>query len=171
MDFFDAMHTYFRGEKQIGLFLVPLGIAFIAFAAWLYRTQSGGFMWGLVVPFALIGAGAGLGGAGLAIRTDRQVAALERLYRDAPGTLVAEETPRMERVNRNWPRFKATWAVVIVAALLVLFTVKRDWVHATALALLVVCAMAMMLDTFAERRARLYTQHLEQLAQQTRAGT
>jgi hypothetical protein len=170
MDFVDAMHVYFRGEKQIGLFLVPFGLALLGFALYFVRTQSGGFMWGLVIPLALVGVGAAAGGAGLALRTDRQVAALEQKYREAPRALAAEETPRMARVNRNWPILKATWAVVILLSLALLFFVKRDWVTGLSLVLLLVCASVMMIDTFAERRARVYTEHLEVLARTTAGG-
>src|SRR5437660_9086478 len=88
MEFLDAMHTYFRGEKQVALFLVPFGFATLGLAVYLLRSQAGGFVPGMVIPLLVIGAAAGVGGVAFAIRTDRQVAALEQQYRERPRALV-----------------------------------------------------------------------------------
>lgn len=55
MTFVDVMQEYFRGEKELGVLLVVVGVGLLAGAAWAFRTQSGGFAWGLVVPLVLVG--------------------------------------------------------------------------------------------------------------------
>ncbi len=79
MPFLDVMHAYVRGERIESLYLiVPIGVAMVAFAAVTLRAERGGFAWGLAVPLE----------AGLA---------------SDPGAMVAEELPRMRKVNDNWP--------------------------------------------------------------------
>ena len=110
MDSVEAMHAYFRGEKATGITMVPLGLALVAFAVWVWRTEIGGFRWTMVVVLGLVGAGAAIGGAALALKTGPQVAALEALHERDPGAFTAAEVPRVEKVNDNWIRLKIAWA-------------------------------------------------------------
>lgn len=156
-----TMQTYFRGEKQVALFLVGFGLALVAFAAWVWRTQSGPFAWWLLVPLALAGVGAAIGGAGFAIKTDRQVAELERQLEADRAATVAAERARMEKVNANWPRLKLAWGATTLVALVLLLGVKRDWSSGLGLALMLLVAVLFCVDVFAERRAAPYTEALE----------
>jgi hypothetical protein len=163
MSFMEILLEYFRGEKQVGIALAVVGVGLLAFAGWVFRTQTGGFAWGLAVPFLLFGLAFGGGGTYLALRTDRQVADLTAKYEKDPRTLLAVEVPRMERVNANWPRVKITWTVVIGVALVLLFAVRRDWASGLGLALLAVSTILFFTDVFAERRALVYTEALGKL--------
>ena len=163
MTFLDVMHGYFRGERQIGLALVVVGLALVGFALWVWRTQSGSFATGLLVPLAIAGAGAAIGGPVLVVRTDRQVPDLQARYQADPAAMADAELARMARVNANWPRLKAGWTVLTLAALVLLMGVKRDWATGLGLALLILVAVIFTTDVFAERRALVYTAALEQL--------
>lgn len=162
MSFTDVLQEYFRGEKQTGIMLAVVGVAVLAGASWVFRTQTGGFAWGLVVPLALVGLAFGAGGTFLALRSDRQITELAAHYDRDPAALIAAEAPRMERVNANWPRIKTVWTVVIGVALVLLMAVRRDWASGLGLALLLVMTILFFTDVFAERRAILYTKALDQ---------
>ena len=149
MDYLDAMQTYVRGERGIGLAMVALGLAFVAAGFWVWRTQEGGFVWGLLVPMLIAGIGAAIGGGFLAVKTDAQVSQLESLYAHGPADLLAVEVPRMTKVNANWPRLKVAWASIMVVALGLLLFVRKDWVTGTALGLVVLMAMVLVIDVFA----------------------
>lgn len=156
-----AVHTYFRGERAIGLALVPIGLALLALAFYLWRTESGAFMASLTIPLLIVGlAGAG-GGVGLVLRTDAQVAELERLHAEDPARVVALEAPRMEKVNANWIRLKVAWTALALVALVLLMAVKRDWATGLGLALILMSALIFWVDVFAERRARVYAEALQ----------
>lgn len=163
MDFVDAMQAYFAGEKLTGIAFSCWGAVLLAGAAYLQRTQEGGFMWGIVAVLGLLGLGALVGGAFLAWKTGPQVDALVALYREDTAAFLAQELPRMQKVNANWVKLEATWTVFFVTALALLWLVKRDWATGTALGVLVLATSAMMLDVFAERRALVYTKHIEAL--------
>ena len=164
MEILEVMQGYFRGEKATGLLLVPVGLALVAFAAFVWRNEAGGFRWGLVVALGLVGAGATAGGAALAIKTGPQVAALERLYERDPRELAAAEIPRMQKVNANWLRLKIAWTVLAVIGCALALGIRSDWSDGLGAALLLTAALAMMVDTFAERRGLTYARALEGLA-------
>jgi asparagine N-glycosylation enzyme membrane subunit Stt3 len=161
MELIDVLHEYFRGEKNTGLLLVPIGALILSAAVVLWRTETGGFMWGLVAPLILLGLFATAVGTGLAIRTDTQVAELERQHREDPTAMVAAERTRMAAVNANWKRFEIAWTVIAIVAFGLFWGVERPWARGLGVALLLMAALLMLLDTFAERRADVYTRGLE----------
>ena len=161
--FLAHMQEYFRAEKGIAFAMVALGLLTLAAAFWVWRVQEGGFRTGMMITLAIVGLGMAAGGAGLAIRTDGQVSALQALLASDPAALAAQELERMARVNANWPKLKVAWvALSLVTGLLILF-VKKDWVTGVAVTLFVTVGVIMVVDVFASRRAYVYTSHLEAL--------
>jgi hypothetical protein len=160
MDLDTVMQAYFRGEKQLAWGLVALGVGLIGAAVWVWRTQSGPFAWWLLVPVAVLGVGAAVGGAAFAHKTDAQVAALTAELGARPAALVAAESARMAKVNANWPRLKLAWAVLAMAAIVLLEVVKRDWSSGLGLALMLIATTGFFIDVFAERRAVPHTEAL-----------
>ncbi len=161
MELVETMQTYFRGEKHVAFFLVGLGIVLAAFAAWVWRTQSGPFAWWLLTPLALVGVGAAIGGGVFAMKTERQVTELTAGLESDRKATVASERARMAKVNANWPRLKVAWGVITLVALVLLLGVKRDWSNGLGLALMLLMAVLFCVDVFAERRAVPYTEALE----------
>jgi len=88
MPFLDVMHSYFRGERIEALyFIVPVGMAMLAFAAVTLRAERGGFAWGLAVPLALFGLIAIGAGAAVGLRTPGQVSEIEAGYQGDPSAM------------------------------------------------------------------------------------
>ena len=165
MPFLDVMHAYFRGERIEALyFIVPIGVAMVAFAAVTLRAERGGFAWGLAVPLVLFGLFAIGIGAAVGLRTTGQVAAIEAGFQSDPGAMVAEELPRMQMVNDSWPIYIATWTTLVLIGLGLRFGLKADWAHGVGPAIILIGALGFLIDGFAERRARPYTDALEVLA-------
>lgn len=165
MPFLDVMHTYFRGERIESLyFIVPIGIAMVAFAAVTLRAERGGFAWGLAVPLVLFGIFAIGIGAAVGLRASGQVAQLEAGFQSDPGAMVGEELPRMQKVNDSWPIYIGMWTALVLVGLGLRFGLKADWAHGVGPAIILIGAMGFLIDGFAERRARPYTEALEALA-------
>lgn len=170
MDFTEIMHAYFRGEKIEALFyIVPAGLLLLGLAATALATDRGGFGWGFAVPLVLCGLLLTGVGASIGARTPAQVEALDQAYAEDSAAMVAEELPRMEAVNANWPRLVGTWAAFVVVGMVLRFALKADWAHGVGPALIIVGAFGFLIDGFAERRARPYTAALEALAATTGA--
>ena len=165
MPFLDVMHAYFRGERIEALcFIVPIGVAMLAFAAVTLRAERGGFAWGLAIPLIVFGLFAIGVGAAVGLRTAGQVAGIESGFQDNPSAMLAEEVPRMEKVNANWPMYIGMWTALVLAGLGLRFGLKADWAHGVGPALILIGAVGFLIDGFAERRARPYTESLEALA-------
>ncbi len=165
MPFLEIMHAYFRGERVESLcFIVPIGVAMLAFAAVTLRAERGGFAWGLAMPIIVFGAFAIAVGAAVGLRTAGQVSAIESKFQRDPGAMLADELPRMQKVNANWPIYIGMWTVLVLVGLGLRFGLKSDWAHGVGPALILIGAMGFLIDGFAERRARPYTKALEALA-------
>ncbi len=165
MPFLEIMHAYFRGERIESLyFIVPIGVAMVAFAALTLRAERGGFAWGLAVPLIVFGLFAIGVGAAVGLRTAGQVAGIEVGFHDDAGAMLAEELPRMQKVNENWPIYIGMWTTLVLVGLGLRFGLKADWAHGVGPALILIGAVGFLIDGFAERRARPYTEALENLA-------
>jgi len=165
MPFLELMHAYFRGERIEALcFIVPIGVAMVAFAAVTLRAERGGFAWGLAIPLLVFGLFAIGVGAAVGLRTAGQVAAIESGFQDNPGAMVADELPRMQKVNDSWPVYIGLWTTLVVVGLALRFGLRADWAHGVGPAIILIGAVGFLIDGFAERRARPYTEALQILA-------
>jgi hypothetical protein len=163
MSFLDAMDVYFRGEKTVGMAVVPVGLLLGVAAVWLIRWYGGGFGKGMGIPLAVAGAVMVIGGPLLVRTVNARGDRLTEVHGEDAAAPVVEEAARMKKVNASWPLLKTAWTVLIVVALLLLFAVRKEWVQGLALAFLVLATTVMVVDVFAERRARVYTEQLHAL--------
>ena len=169
MPFLDTLHAYFDAERSFGLFFIaPAGLALLCVAAMSWITQSGGFRWGLSLRTLAFGLLMLAGGVSLGLRTPGQVGALLSLYEASPASLLAEELPRMERVNANWPILLGVWTTMVLGGLGLRFGLHRDWAEGLGIALVLLGGVGLVIDSVSERRAEPYTAALEELAQAQR---
>lgn len=158
MDFPAVMHEYFRGERAESLFVIaPLGLLCVLFGLALLLSERSAFFVSVAVPFLVLGGALLATGAAVGLRTDGQVAALDAAYAKDPSAFVAEELPRMEKVNKNWPVYLTTWCVFAIVGLGLRFGLARDWAHGLGIALVFFGGVGLLIDGFAERRAKPYT--------------
>jgi hypothetical protein len=162
MKLLEAMTTYFQGEKIEALvFIVPIGLMSLVFGGWLLSENSGGFTRGLAIPFLVMGlVCTGVGGI-VGFRTPSQVAALQAGLATSPDETLSQERARMEKVNRAWPVYLAVWAAFGVVGLALRFATKGDFTQGLGIGLVFFCGVCLVIDGFAERRARPYTAALE----------
>ena len=93
-----------------------------------------------------------------------QVEAIESELQREPGAMLANERPRMQKVNANWPIYIEMWTSMLLVGLGLRCGLKADWAHGVGPALILIGGMGFLIDGFAERRARPYTAALEALA-------
>jgi hypothetical protein len=164
-----AMDAYFRGERLSALvFIAPIGALSIGFGAYQLSQERTGFSIGVALPFLLLGLV--LLGAGLAIgiRTPNQVGTLAALLRENVAEFLAVEVPRMQKVNAGWPTYIRTWGILIAFGVVLRFGVYRggtnmraEWALGLGAALIFFGGAGLLIDGFAERRAKPYTAALE----------
>jgi hypothetical protein len=164
MVFADAMHAYFRGEKLEAFgFILPIGMLLLAFAAVAVKVERPAFAWGVAIPCILFGLVVIGTGWVVGSRTAGQVAELDRLLADSPVALITVELPRMGRVNEAFALYVKGYLAMTVIGLGLRFALSAGWAHGLGSALILIAGLGFMIDGFAERRARVYTQALHQL--------
>jgi len=159
-DFLDVMQEYFRGEKMLAWALVGVGAGLLGFAFFIWKTQQGGFMYGLAIPLAIVGVMAATVGPFFAFHNDRIAVDIAERFAADPSEVKTTESERMTRVNANWPRLKLAWAAIGVGAMVLLLLVKQDWASGLGLALMALITILFFVDVFGERRAIPYTDAL-----------
>ena len=167
MTFLDIMYTYFRGEKlEAFWFILPIGILFIIFGVVALKAERGGFAWGIAIPCFLVGIIFIGTGAGVGFRTARQVADLERGFKEQPAQMIKKELPRMEKVNTNFRMTFFIFGAVVALGLLIHYLGGPECGRGLGAVLILAGAIGLLIDGFAERRAVPYTTALEEMALQ-----
>jgi hypothetical protein len=174
MRLLDAITLYFQGEKIEALvFILPIGLLSLVFGGWLLSEGQGGFARGVAIPFILMGLVMSVVGGVVGYRTPSQVAALEAALTapaagspatgspaagsPAAGSPALElERARMEEVNRAWSGYLVIWAAFGVIGLALRFGVRDDMWQGLGIALVFFSGVGLLVDGFAERRARVY---------------
>lgn len=162
MDVDSILRTYFSGEKSEAAWILLAGAACLLAAAWLWFAVRQPFARGLATSLLLVAAlGLGVGGS-VYLRTDRQLADLGGLHRADPAGFAAEEGTRIRRVVRDFGIYRIGYAVAVLVALACVFALGTAYGHGLAVGLLVLAALGLTIDHYAEARAFAYVQALEE---------
>ena len=163
MKLLEIMTAYFQGEKIEALvFILPLGLLSLVFGGWLFSDQAGGFARGVAIPFLVMGLVMTAVGGAVGFRTPAQIATLQNSLEREPEAAQRAELARMEKVNRAWPTYLVVWAAFGVVGLGLRFATRGDFTQGLGIALVFFSGLGLLIDGFAERRARPYTTALEQ---------
>ena len=161
MNVAEVIATYFRGEKSEAALILLAGALSLVAALWLWFSVREPFARGLAASLLLTAAlGLGVGG-GVYFRTDAQVAGLQQLQREAPARFAAEEGSRIRQVVKSFGIYRVGYAAAVLVALLFVFVVGKPLFHGLAVGLLILAALGLTIDYYAEARAIEYAQGLE----------
>lgn len=160
MNLSPLLEVYFRGERQLGLSFVYLGLLTIGVAYFAWRSILGSFGNALAVTALIVGVGLAVAGAWFEHKTEAQTAALEQRLTEDRETTVRDELARMEKVNANWAKARLMWLVTGLVGALLLNFVRRDAACAVGLALVFLTGVLFVVDELGERRAKIYTRAL-----------
>ena len=165
MTLHEALLTYFQGEKIEALvFILPMGLLSLIFGTWLVLDGREAFTRGMALPCLVFGAVLAVAGGTVGFRTPAQVERLEAALEQAPVPALAEEIRRMDKVNRNWPRYVAAYVFMAVLGLGLRLGFRSEFAHGLAAAVVLFAGVGFVIDGFAERRAMVWTETLQQAA-------
>lgn len=171
MKFVDVLVPYFQGEKLEALvFILPIGLLSLVFGAWLLSDHASAFTRGVAIVFVAMGLVMGVVGGVVGYRTPAQVQALEESFAREPEVARQAELTRMEKVNRAWPRYLVLWAAFGAGGLVLRFGMRGDLAQGLGIALVFFSGVCLLIDGFAERRARVYTEALHDPAGWSQPG-
>jgi hypothetical protein len=134
------------------------------------KAESGGFAWGIAIPSFLFGLVLIGAGAGVAWRTGGQVAEIRSGYEKDLTVMVGKELPRMEKVNANFRTTFYAFGALALLGLVLHYLAGPSWGRGLGTMLILVGALGLLTDGFAERRAEPYTAALEEIAKQQPAA-
>jgi len=156
-----VIRTYFSGEKsEAVLILLAGGICLVA-AVWLWFWIREPFARGLAATLLLTAAlGLGVGGS-VYFRTDHQVKQLLELQRTDQARFAAEEGTRIHAVVKSFGQYRIGYAVAVILALAFVFLIGKPLFQGLAVGLLILAALGLTIDFYAEERAAHYLHALE----------
>jgi hypothetical protein len=161
MKLIEILEAYFAGEKlEALLFILPLGVVSLVFGASLLFLTKDAFARGVAIPCLVLGLALAATGGAVGVRTSSQVATLKAAYAAEPEAMRAAEAARMKKVNANWPIYLTCWVAFAIAGLILRFGPKSDMAQGIGTALVFFAGVGLLIDGFAERRARPYTEAL-----------
>jgi uncharacterized protein HemX len=161
MDCEQIVRWYFSGEKAEACWILAAGVASLVAAIVLWFVAREPFARGLAMAL-LIMAGLGLSvGGTVYFRSDAQSQQLIEQQRTNPSQFAAEEEPRIRQVVNGFAQYRIGYAVAVLLALFFVFVMGKPSQHGFAVGLLLLAALGLAIDFFAERRAQLYLQALQ----------
>jgi len=89
------------------------------------------------------------------------VAALQQLQRSDPARFAAEEGPRIRQVVKSFGIYRLCYAAAVLLALVFVFVLGKPLYHGLAVGLLILAALGLTIDYYAEARAVRYADGLE----------
>lgn len=151
----EAMTRYFAGEKRETLLFFAVGLAAIAAAAILWRRRG---RWRHAAwPLALLAVPELAVAGSVYLRTDGQLAALQRKLASSAGAAPAIEVPRMEQVMERFRVYRGVELVLVgLGALALIAGGRRQGLRAAGLGLAAQAGFLFTLDLVAERRGAEY---------------
>ncbi len=146
---------YFGAEKLQAVVFMAVGVAAIAWAAWLLRTRS--VLRGMAGPLVAVALVQLVVGATVYLRSDVQLERLTRQQQQQPAAFKADESARLRTVLDNFAIYKRIeiGLLALGMALVVLLRARPFW-FAFGLGLVLQAALMLALDQLAQARARDY---------------
>ena len=163
MDCEQIVRWYFTGEKAEAFWILAAGVASLVAAIALWFVARDQFARGLALALLIMaGLGISVGGT-VYFRSDAQSQQLIEQQRTNPSQFAAEEGPRIQQVVRSFAQYRIGYAVAVLLALFFVFVMGKPSQHGFAVGLLLLAALGLTVDFFAERRAEQYLQALQEL--------
>jgi hypothetical protein len=161
MDFEQIVRWYFTGEKAEAFWILAAGVVSLAGALVLWLVVREPFARGLALALLVVaGLGLSVGGT-VYLRSDAQSQQLIEQQRTNPSRFAAEERSRIQHVVSSFAQYRIGYAVAALLALFFVFVMGRPSQHGFAVGLLLLAALGLTIDFFAERRAEQYLQALQ----------
>jgi uncharacterized membrane protein len=152
--------AYFLEEKQWAMVVIVVGLLSILLAIVFYFLLRSVMAKGASLPLLGFGLLFFIAGYHVYNRSDKQRTAIVYNMDMNPEALANKEVPRMKGVMKRFVWLRYTEWVLLAACGCALFFLKDDpdkkWLKGLALGILVQVAIALLVDTMAERRASKY---------------
>jgi hypothetical protein len=163
MDLLLDMETYFKGERDLAIIILPFSLAMFALSYYLWLHYKGAFAQAFMVTSLVLGLGLFIAGTVMMIKGNVDLGKNTASIQTDEQAFVSAETERVQGMNKVlWPALKIAWSVLIVLSLLVIILINSPVLKGIALALLLGASIFLVVDILAEQRALIYEQKLKE---------
>ena len=146
---------YFGAEKLEALLFIVVGALAIALALVLLRRRSR--LRGMAIPLVAVALIQGVVGATVYLRSDAQIARLQRQAQEAPAQFKNEEAARMRSVIANLDLYRRIEIGLLALGMAIVVLLRnREFGFAFGLGLVLQSGFMLALDHFAQARAHEY---------------
>ncbi len=167
---FSFIYKYFIAEKQESLLFLIIGIVavLLALAFCFFIKSNPAFFKGSAIPLLAIGLIQIVVGYSVYSRTDNQRKDIAYNIGIDPGSLVKQtELPRMKKVMKNFVIYRWVEIAFIITGLIFIFLFRQNtdkvfW-YGFGVALAIQALIMLGADYFAEKRGKVYNNHLEEI--------
>lgn len=170
---FSFIYKYFIAEKQESLLFLIVGIVAVLLAVvfWFFIKSNPSFFKGAAIPLLAIGLIQLVVGYTVYSRTDKQKTDVAYNLGMEPFNYVKQtEQPRMKTVMKNFVIYRWVEIVFIITGLVLIFLFKsnpdRSFWYGFGLALAIQAIIMLGADYFAEKRGKIYFNHLKEIVNQ-----
>jgi hypothetical protein len=102
-------------------------------------------------------------GGTVGFRTQTQAMQIQQAYSTDQANTLKAEGARMEKVNKAWPWYLAIWVVFGILGLGLRLLSNADFWQGLGIALVFFAGLGLIIDGFADRRARSYSNVISEL--------
>jgi len=163
------IEKYFFAEKQESLLFMIIGVVAILLAITFYFSLKNNFYKGAAIPLLAIGLIQTVVGYTVYARSDKQRIDNVYAFDMNPGKLKNEELPRMKTVYKNFVIYRWIEIALLIVGVALIFYYKDNcaisFLFGIGITLAIQSAFMLGADYFAEKRAKVYTEQLENFAQ------
>lgn len=159
-------HTlnWYRGEVFEGQMILVLAVVVTLVALLCYFVGTTPYAKALLIPFLLLGLLLTGTSLGMIIKNQKAQTEVVEQYEQDAEAFRATELKRVEGFMYMYPTTLAVSTPLFIIAVLMLALTKNVYLHATALALVVMSMSMIGIDYFSKERALIYQEHLQQSA-------
>jgi MFS family permease len=163
-----AIEKYFNAEKAESLLFMAIGLTGIILAVVFFFILKTELHKGMALPLTAVGLILAITGLTVYRRSDRQRIGMVNALESNPQQLKQEELPRMKRVMRSFVFFRWIEIILFLTGAGIYLYFIRDFRHdfwrGFGFALTIMALLALAADYFAEKRGKIYTRMLEDVA-------
>ena len=159
------IHKYLMAEKQESLLFLIIGVIAILLAITFYFFLKNNFYKGAAIPLLAIGLIQAVVGYTVYARSDKQRIDNVYAFDMNPGKLKNEELPRMKTVNKNFIIYRWVEVVFLIVGIGLMLYYNdgspKSFLFGIGFTLAIQAVLMLGADYFAEKRAGIYTEQLE----------
>jgi hypothetical protein len=159
------IEKYFMAEKQLGLIGLFIAAAFIITAIIFFFFLKTNFNKGAAVPLLLVGLLLAIAGSTIYRRSDNDRIRNVYAYDMNPSELNQKELPRIKKVVKNFTIYRSAEIFLLLSGIFLFFYFRNNetqlfW-KGFGLTLAIMALFSFIVDTTAEKRAKVYADGLE----------